>query len=72
MTMRITVREIASQAGVSPATVSLVLNNKKGVSEQTRQRVQKVLDRHNYKPSPIRRRQNHFSHVSRFFQFPHP
>lgn len=58
--MRITVREIASQAGVSPATVSLVLNNKKGVSEQTRRRVQKVLDRHNYKPSPIRRRQNHF------------
>ena len=42
--MRITVREIASQAGVSPATVSLVLNNKKGVSEQTRRRVQEVLD----------------------------
>ncbi len=58
--MRITVREIASQAGVSPATVSLVLNNKKGVSEQTRQRVQKVLERYDYKPSPARRRQNHF------------
>lgn len=58
--MRITVREIASQAGVSPATVSLVLNNKKGVSEQTRRRVQQVLDYHDYKPSPVRRRQNHF------------
>lgn len=58
--MRITVREIASQAGVSPATVSLVLNNKKGVSEQTRQRVQKVLERYDYKPSPAKRRQNHF------------
>ena len=60
MTMRVTVREIASQAGVSPATVSLVLNSKKGVSEQTRLRVQKVLDRYNYKPNPARRRQNHF------------
>lgn len=39
-----TVREIAAIAGVSPAAVSLVLNNKKGVSEKTRQRVQEVLD----------------------------
>ena len=50
--MRITVREIASQAGVSPATVSLVLNNKKGVSEQTRQRVQKVLERYQKREYP--------------------
>ena len=53
--MRITVRDIASQAGVSPATVSLVLNNKKGVSEQTRRRVQEVLDSRGYRPSPVRR-----------------
>ena len=39
-----TVREIAAIAGVAPAAVSLVLNNKKGVSEKTRQRVQEVLD----------------------------
>lgn len=53
-------REIANQAGVSPATVSLVLNNKKGVSEETRSRVQQVLDRHNYRPASTRRRQSHF------------
>ena len=58
--MRITVREIASQAGVSPATVSLVLNNKKGVSEQTRRRVQEVLDSRGYRPSPVRRQQSRF------------
>ena len=39
-----TVREIAAMAGVSPAAVSLVLNNKKGVSEATRRKVQEVAD----------------------------
>ena len=39
-----TVREIAAMAGVSPAAVSLVLNNKKGVSETTRRKVQEVVD----------------------------
>jgi DNA-binding LacI/PurR family transcriptional regulator len=34
-----TVREIAAEAGVSISTVSLALNNKKGVSDATRQRV---------------------------------
>ena len=33
-----TIREIAAIAGVSPAAVSLVMNNKKGVSEETRRR----------------------------------
>ena len=31
--MGMTIREIAAIAGVSPAAVSLVINNKKGVSE---------------------------------------
>ncbi|MCR4877640.1 MAG: LacI family transcriptional regulator [Clostridiales bacterium] len=39
-----TVREIAAVAGVSPAAVSLVLNHKKGVSEETRKKVQEVVD----------------------------
>ena len=39
-----TVREIAAMAGVSPAAVSLVLNNKKGISEATRRKVQEVAD----------------------------
>lgn len=43
-----TIREIANLAGVSPAAVSLVINNKKGVSEETRQRVQAVIEEHNY------------------------
>lgn len=38
-----TVREIASRAGVSKTTVSLVLNNKDGVSDELRQRVRDTL-----------------------------
>ncbi len=47
-----TIREIAVIAGVSPAAVSLVLNEKKGVSAQTRDRVKRILAEHNYSPVP--------------------
>jgi DNA-binding LacI/PurR family transcriptional regulator len=43
-----TIREIAQRAGVSPATVSLVLNGKNGVSVQTRKKVQALLDKYGY------------------------
>lgn len=43
-----TIREIANLAGVSPAAVSLVINHKKGVSEETRRRVQAVIEENNY------------------------
>ena len=45
-----TVREIAAVAGVSPAAVSLVLNHKKGVSDETRRKVQEVVDAAGYTP----------------------
>lgn len=37
--MRIKSKDIAKELGISPATVSLVLNNRPGVNEKTRQRV---------------------------------
>lgn len=46
-----TIREIANIAGVSPAAVSLVLNNKKGVSEETRRRVLNVVEDCGYTPA---------------------
>ena len=46
-----TIREIAAIAGVSPAAVSLVLNDKKGVSSGTRAHVKKILEENNYLPS---------------------
>lgn len=42
------VREIAKALGVSPATVSLVLNNKPGVKAETRQAVSKALIENGY------------------------
>ena len=38
-----TIREIAEKLGVSPAAVSLVLNNKPGVGEKRRQLIQNAL-----------------------------
>ncbi len=45
----ITIREIAEQLGVSPTTVSNVLNGRGGrMSPQTRQRVEEALARNHY------------------------
>ena len=46
--MKMTVKELAKLAGVSPATISLVLNNKKGVSEKKRQEILKLIKEHGY------------------------
>lgn len=43
-----TIKEIAELANVSPATVSLVLNNKKGISEQTRRKILHILETTQY------------------------
>lgn len=42
------IRELAELAGVSPATVSLVLNDRPGVSQQTREKVLKLADAYEY------------------------
>ena len=49
-----TVRELAKQIGVSPATISIVLNGKKGVSEETRKKVLDALKTYQYMP-PVRK-----------------
>lgn len=46
--MGITIRDVAAKAGVSPATVSLVLNHKTGVGEKTRERVFQAADESGY------------------------
>ncbi len=49
--MKITIKDIAEKAGVSTTTVSHILNNKGSrFSEDTRQRVLKVVDELNYQP----------------------
>ncbi len=45
-----TLKDIAKTAGVSIATVSLVLNGKDGISPDTRERVLQIAENLNYKP----------------------
>lgn len=51
MKNKLTISDIAKAAGVSKATVSFVLNNKEGISKETRQKVLDVIKETNYKPT---------------------
>ena len=46
-------QDIAELAGVSKATVSMVLNNRKGVGDETRKRVLDVVAQHGYVPKSL-------------------
>lgn len=52
---RVTIKEIAKEAGVSTQTVSRVMNHRPDVAPETRQRVQEIIDRWGYQPSYIAR-----------------
>lgn len=45
---KITNRDIAKLAGVSPAAVSLAINGKAGISDETREKVLAIARQHNY------------------------
>lgn len=46
----ISIADIAELAGVSVTTVSLALNNKKGVGKKTKERILQIAEEQNYKP----------------------
>lgn len=49
---KITIKEIAEEAGVSKTTISRFLNNNYGnMSKETKERIAEVIDRLNYRPS---------------------
>lgn len=48
-------REIAKLAGVSIATVSRYINNNGYVSDEAREKIQKIIDEENYKPNELAR-----------------
>jgi LacI family transcriptional regulator len=51
-----TINDVARACGVSPTTVSFVLNNgPRPVSARTRERVQEAMERLNYQPSAVAR-----------------
>lgn len=53
---KLTITEIAKLANVSPAAVSIVLNNKKGVSDETRKKISEIVEKLQYTPNPNSRR----------------
>jgi LacI family transcriptional regulator len=51
----ITIKDIAKEAGVSKSTVSRVLNNTGYVNEETRKKIEDVIEKNNYLPSAMAR-----------------
>jgi len=49
----ISVREVARRAKVSPATVSLVINDNPRISSATQKRVRKIMDQLGYRPNRL-------------------
>jgi|HigsolmetaAR201D_1030396.scaffolds.fasta_scaffold03967_7 LacI family transcriptional regulator len=52
---KITIADVAREAGVSPQTVSRVINNKGEIRPETRRTVLEVIERLGYRPSSIAR-----------------
>ncbi|MFD2694626.1 LacI family DNA-binding transcriptional regulator [Sporolactobacillus shoreicorticis] len=55
MTEKPKLEDVAKLAGVSPTTVSRVLNNRGAISDKTRQRVNEAIEQLNYHPNEIAR-----------------
>ena len=53
--MHVTLQDVAEAAGVSPKTVSRVVNNQGEISEATRQRVQAAIEQLGYRPNILAR-----------------
>jgi DNA-binding LacI/PurR family transcriptional regulator len=49
---RITQKDLARRAGMTQATISLALRNDAKISQETRERVQKIAQEMNYEPDP--------------------
>ena len=53
--MAVTLKDIAEKAGVTTATVSMVINNKPNISEATKKKVMDIAKALNYHPNVIAR-----------------
>lgn len=52
---RVTIKDVAAEAGVSTQTVSRVINDRPDVANATRKHVREVIDRLGYRPSALAR-----------------
>ena len=55
MKKRTTIKDIARIANVTPGTVSLALNNRPRISQQTREKILKIAEELNYQPNYLAR-----------------
>ena len=55
ISMKVTIRDVAKEAGVSPSTVSRVLSNNERISQETKQKVKEAIKKLNFKPNAIAR-----------------
>ncbi|WP_053982414.1 LacI family DNA-binding transcriptional regulator [Niameybacter massiliensis] len=53
--MKVTIRDVAKEAGVAPSTVSRVLSNSERISEETKAKVREAIKKLNFKPNAIAR-----------------
>ncbi len=53
---RVTIADVAKKAGVSISTVSYALSNKRPISEETRNRIQRAIEELNYRPNAAAKR----------------
>ncbi|NSB17547.1 LacI family DNA-binding transcriptional regulator [Clostridium beijerinckii] len=53
--MKVTIKEVAKEANVSPSTVSRVISDSSQISEETKERVRDAIKRLKYKPNAIAR-----------------
>ena len=65
---KLTSKKIAELAGVSVSTVSIVLNNKNGVSQETRARILSLLSENGITPKASARKQAEKHGTIRFFR----
>jgi DNA-binding LacI/PurR family transcriptional regulator len=61
--------DIAKIANVSKSAVSLALNGKNGVSEETREKIIKIAQEHGYIPRPIMRADQYYQTKSKLLRF---
>ncbi|NAS23646.1 substrate-binding domain-containing protein [Herbidospora sp. NEAU-GS84] len=52
---KLTIRDIAALAGVSAGTVSRTMNGQAGVGQETRQRIQQIIEEHRFQVDPTAR-----------------
>jgi len=68
---KLTTRDIAKLAGVSPTAVSFALNNKPGISDETRRHIWDIIEKTDYRPTsrtPATREPLHFNRIAVIFR----